>query len=167
MFILTYASENDVQSILAIIQKALPLLPDPSWFIADSEEFFRSHIKEKGFTLKAMADNQMAAFLTVRFPGTDSDNLLYSLDDIKEDLLKAAHIESCVVSPEYRGNHLEYKLIKEAIAILKDSPYTHLLGTAHPDNLASVKSFLDNGFHIAKTTEKYGGFLRHILHKTL
>lgn len=167
MFLIEFASENDIKNIMSIIKTATELLPDPSWFVDDTEEFFLSHIKEKGFTLKAISDGNIAAFLTIRYPGLDEDNLGYSLDFSKEDLLSCAHIESCAVLPQYRGNRLEYQLIKEALSILENTSYTHILGTVHPDNLASVKSFLNNGFHIEKTVPKYGGLPRHILYKKL
>lgn len=168
MFLIEFASENDIKNIMSIIKTATELLPDPSWFVDDTEDFFLAHIKEKGFTLKAMSDGNIAAFLTIRYPGLDEDNLGYSLDfDKKEELVRVAHIETCAVLPEYQGNRLESTLIKEALSILEKTSYTHILGTVHPDNLASVKSFLNNGFHIEKTVPKYGGLIRHILYKKL
>lgn len=167
MFTIEYATENDVPGIMLIIKEGLFLLPCPDWFVNDTEEFYSRHIEQEGFTLKAMTDNKLAAFLTIRFPKEAPDNCGYDLDYKKDMLLRVAHIETCVVHPDFRGNHLEARLIREAEYILKQTSYDLLLGTVHPDNIASVKSFLNNGFRIEKTLKKYGGMLRHIMYKQI
>ena len=192
MFIIEPAIVSDVDKIMEIIHTAVEQLPDPTWFVDDTKEFFAAHIEEKGFTLKAVpsdeknamsvdnqpvtsnamavdrhpvTSNEVAAFLTVRFPKYDKDNLGLSMHFDEPDLLKVAHMETAVVHPDYRGNHLERQLFEKAIELLKDTSYCHLLGTVHPDNTASVKCFLSNGFHIEQTVKKYGGLLRHIMYR--
>ena len=169
MFTIEPATLNDIPDIMSLIEISLPLLPDPDWFVSDTEEFFARHIEEEGFTLKAVSeeDGRMAAFLTIRIPGLAEDNCGYSLSYPENDLLRVAHMDTCVVHPDYRGNRLESRLIAEAEKRLKESGHTILLGTVHPDNVASVKSFLKNGFHIEKTLKKYGGKLRHIMGKKI
>lgn len=167
MYTIKHAAAQDVDNIMSMIDLAISLLPERSWFVEDTREFFASHIKEKGFTLKAIKDGEMAAFLTIRFPHLEEDNYGYSLDFNEAKLMRVAHIESAVVHPDHRGNHLEYCLMKEAEEILKTTPYNILLGTVHPDNMASVKSFLNNGYHVAKTLKKYGGLMRHIMRKDI
>lgn len=182
MFIIERAAASDVDKIMEIIHTAVKQLPDPAWFVDDTKEFFAAHIEEKGFTLKAVlsdetnamsvdsqpvTSNAMAAFLTVRFPKYDKDNLGFSMNFDETDLLKVAHMETAVVHPDYRGNHLEKLLFEEAIEILKTTNYCHLLGTVHPDNIASVKCFLSNGFHIEQTVKKYGGLLRHVMYRKI
>lgn len=180
MFNIDYATKHDIPAIMSMIKTATKLLPDPDWFVDDTEEFFTSHIEEKGFTLKAMLEHdrtlthenkdtqkKIAAFFTIRFPKHDEDNLGYSLNLSHDELLKVAHMETAVVHPDYRGNHLEQRLMAKAVNILKDTPCLYLMGTVHPDNTASVKSFLNNGFSIVETVPKYGGRLRHIMLKKL
>lgn len=180
MFTIDYATKNDIPDIMAMIKTAMELLPDPDWFVDDTEEFFTSHIEKRGFTLKAIPKNEItdtqenittpekiAAFFTIRFPKHDEDNLGYAINLNREELLKVAHMETAVVHPDYRGNHLEQRLMAEAVKILKNTPHCYLMGTVHPDNTASVKSFLNNGFSIEETVPKYGGRLRHIMLKKL
>lgn len=180
MFTIDYATKYDIPAIMSIIKTAMELLPNPDWFVDDTEEFFTSHIEKNGFTLKAIPKNdttatsekaaartKTAAFFTIRFPKHDEDNLGRSLNLTQDELLKVAHMETAVVHPDYRGNHLEQRLMAEAVKILQDTPYRYLMGTVHPDNTASVKSFINNGFSIVKTVPKYGGRLRHIMLKKL
>ena len=51
--------------------------------------------------------------------------------------------------------------------ILKEQGYRYLLGTAHPDNVASVSSFLRLNYKQVMTKEKYNGMNRSIFCKKL
>ena len=169
MFTIHYATLEDIPTIMNIIEESLPLIPNQDWFVGDTTEFYAQHIKECGFTLKATSDcdGTLAAFFTVRYPKLDSDNCGFDLNFAENDLLKTAHMETCVVHTNYRGHHLEAQLMESAIEVLKATDYCHLLGTVHPDNIPSVKAFLDNGFHVEKTLKKYGGKLRHIMYRKI
>ena len=169
MFLIDYATLNDIPAMMNIIEESLPLIQDPNWFVGDTEEFYAKHIDETGFTLKAtsVTDASFAAYFTVRYPKLDPDNCGYDLNFTETDLLQTAHMETCVVHPNHRGHHLEARLMEEAIRILKETEYRHLLGTVHPNNTASLKAFLSNEFHVAKTLKKYGGKLRHIMYRAL
>ena len=169
MFTIEYATLEDMPSIMNIITESLPFIPDSDWFVGDTEEFYARHIADAGFILKAISnsDHRLAAFFIIRYPKLEDDNCGYDLSYTEPQLLQTAHMESCVVHPDYRGNHLESRLMSEAINILQTSHYHYLLGTVHPDNIPSVKAFLSNGFHIEKTLKKYGGKLRHIMYREL
>ena len=167
MFTIEYATLNDIPDMMNIIEESLPLIPNADWFVGDTAEFYSRHIDRDGFTLKAVADSDgsLAAYFTVRYPKLDEDNCGYDLEFSKEQLLEAAHMETCVVHPNHRGHHLESRLMEQAVDILKTTEYHYLLGTVHPDNTASLKAFLSNDFQIAKTLKKYGGKLRHIMYR--
>ena len=166
MFTIDYATKKDIPQMMYIMEESLPLMPNPDWFVGDTAEFYARHIKECGFTLKAVSnsDGTLAAYFTVRYPKLDPDNCGYDLAFTEAKLLQTAHMETCVVHPSYRGHHLEARLMASAIEILTKTPYCHLLGTVHPDNIPSLKAFLSNGFRIEKTLKKYGGKLRHIMY---
>ena len=51
--------------------------------------------------------------------------------------------------------------------ILKEQGYHYLLGTAHPDNVASVNTFLKLQYEQVMTKEKYGGMKRRIFCKAI
>ena len=51
--------------------------------------------------------------------------------------------------------------------ILKEQGYHYLLGTAHPDNVASVNTFLKLQYEQVMTKEKYGGMKRSIFCKAI
>ncbi len=76
-------------------------------------------------------------------------------------------LEIAMVRKEYRGQGLQRKMMKESEQILKEQGYHYLLGTAHPDNVASVNTFLKLQYEQVMTKEKYGGMKRSIFCKEI
>ena len=95
----------------------------------------------------------------------------FSLDsDLKfdeEQRKQSAHMEIAMVRKEYRGQGLQRKMMEESEQILKEQGYHYLLGTAHPDNVASVNTFLKLQYEQVMTKEKYGGMKRSIFCKEI
>ena len=76
-------------------------------------------------------------------------------------------MEIAMVRKEYRGQGLQRKMMEESEQILKEQVYHYLLGTAHPDNVASVNTFLKLQYEQVMTKEKYGGMKRSIFCKEI
>ena len=74
-------------------------------------------------------------------------------------------MEIAMVRKEYRGQGLQKIMMEKAEQILKKQGFHYLLGTAHPDNAASVNTFLKLGYKQVMTKEKYGGMKRSIFCK--
>ena len=85
----------------------------------------------------------------------------------ESELGKVAHMDSAAVLPSFRGFHLQRRLMKTAEEELQREGFRYLCCTVHPDNKSSLQSVLSQGYRIAKTCEKYGGFPRHILVREL
>ena len=167
MFEINKASPENLCDIVEIMNAAIPLLKNPDWFMIDTPEYLSRHFSDEGFTLKAMSGNRMAAFLTVRIPADASDNMAFDYDFSRAEAHLCAHMETCVVHPDFRGNHLEARLFAEAELLLSEMGFFHLFGTVHPDNLPSVKSFYRAGFSLLEQKEKYSGYLRNIMYKEI
>ena len=58
-------------------------------------------------------------------------------------------------------------MMEKAEEILKEQGFHYLLGTAHPDNVASGNSFLRLNYEQVMTKEKYGGMRRSIFCKEI
>ena len=84
---------------------------------------------------------------------------------------KVAHLEIAVVSPEFRGNSLQYKLLVEAQRILKNGwnelEIRYLMATVHPENVYSLRNVERFGMKIAADVKKYGGKRRFVMWKNL
>ena len=110
---------------------------------------------------------EFAGLFTTIFPGLGPENLGRDLGFSDEDLLKSAHMETVVIAPEYRGHHLQARLMSKAEEDLKATGYKHLLCTIHPENPYSLNNVLSLGYKVEKLVEKYGGLPRNILLKEI
>ena len=76
-------------------------------------------------------------------------------------------MDTAAVLPEYRGQKLQYRLMQMAEEELKKEGLRYLMCTVHPQNRYSRENVLRQGYEVAATKEKYGGYLRDILLKRL
>lgn len=143
---LRLAGFSDVDTVYEIMTEAWEELEDKKRFFIDDKAFIREHIKDKGFCLLAEWDGEPAAYLWVDFPGLNTENLGRYLSLPEEELLKTAVLDSAAVRRQYRGRGFQKLLIGEAVRRLHDMGCMHMLAKAHPDNRASLKSFIDRGF---------------------
>lgn len=131
------AEECDLKQIVEMIEEAKRGIEKDDWFIADDEDFVRSHLGGAGgvgrsFTLVAEADGgELAGYLIVRQPGTENDNLgryLETYRDMEHEgkteeaeqfLNNIYHMESAAVTAKYAGNHIQYRLMEAAEEMLR------------------------------------------------
>lgn len=160
------ATEKEVPAIWRLMQEAYEQLENKEWYVMDDIAFLKEHIEKQGFTIVARDEEEkIIGFCIIRIPGAAEDNLGSYLSLSAEEMKKVAHMESAVVSLAVRGLGLQREMMSYAEELLKDTPYTYLMATVHPENLASQKSLLSLGYEIITTVEKYGGLTRNILLK--
>ncbi|MBH1940275.1 GNAT family N-acetyltransferase [Mobilitalea sibirica] len=164
---ISLAQPEDLDTIYEITTIVAKALEDNLYFSPDSKEITSLHIIERGFTLLASCEEKVVGFLAVRIPQSDNDNLGYDISMSKTELHKVAHIETVAVLPNYRGKGLHVKLLNEAEKLIRDQGLHYSMATVYPNNRYSLNNFLNRGYKIVKTTEKYGGLLRHIVYKDL
>ena len=171
-FLIMRADENDAEALCALEQKAYNEMPVKEWYVPDELDFFKRHISEEGFILKAVCpDGTPAGFLIVRYPGDQEDNLFFDickqLSLPENEKYLTAHMESVAVDRAFRGNHLQDRLIREGIRIAEKEGYRHFCATVHPDNLYSRKNGEAAGFTCICKKIKYGGLERCICYKKI
>lgn len=146
--IIRLAGFSDVDTVYEIMTEAWKELKDKKRFFIDDKAFIRERIKDKGFCLVAECDGKPAAYLWVDFPGLDGESLGRYLSLPDEELLRTAVLDSVAVRKEYRGRGFQKLLIEEAVKRLHGMGYMHMLAKTHPENRASLKSFMDRGFAV-------------------
>lgn len=173
-FTIRRAVMEDLDPIVTMMEEIKAGMEHPEWYVIDHRDRMRRHIEDEGFILVAeTADGMLAAFFMVDFPGArpkDSEDDLdenlgeeLCLDDAQLDLV--VHMDSAAVRPEYRGHHLQGRLLEAVERELENDPGEYYLCTVHPDNHASLNTMLRHGYVIIRTKEKYGGLRRHVLYK--
>ncbi|MFW5794358.1 MAG: GNAT family N-acetyltransferase [Bacillota bacterium] len=157
---------NEANKIHELMTFINDLIKDESIFDLDDIAFVKRHIKETGFTIGVFNKEELIAFLIVRIPNKETDNLGYDLE-IKE-LDKIVHMESLGVHPDYRGKGLQKKMIEFAEKeLLKMKKYKYLTCTVSPKNTHSLTNFQSMGYEVEYKTKKYDGYQRYILKKIL
>lgn len=181
---------SDSPDICRLMNEGAESVAKKEWFCPDTREFIERHMEQQGFILKAVckegehplrahgslcrnaadsssAQGRIAAFLLVRFPGLDQDNLGTSLHLSALDLPLVAHMETVVVSRAYTGNGLMRRLLKAGEEKAASMGFRFLMATVHPDNLYSLRNFQCLGYEKIEEALKYGGLRRWILGKRL
>lgn len=163
------ASAENYAAIAEVIQQVWEQLPRKDWFVADDAEYI-DHILHtgKGIAYMAMTDaGSLAGVFIVTFPKSDEENLGRDIGLPEEEWNGVAHMDSVAILPEYRGHNLQFCLMQTAEEELRHLGYHSLMCTVHPDNVFSKGNIEKQGYVVVKTTEKYGGYQRDILMKTI
>ncbi len=164
--IIKKAKIEDAEQMHLIMKNVYNELDDQSLYVCDDLDFVRQHIENEGLAVVTKNENdQIVGCFIVRYPGKSDDNLGRDLELAEDDWSRVVHMESCVVLPQYRGNNLQYKMLKYAENLIDTSKKNIFLATVSPENPSSYKSFEKNGYSLEMTKKKYGGLMRRIYKK--
>ena len=177
--------KEDIDTIVGLIRTVYEQMEQKEWFAADNSEYTRKMLAESRGTAWMAVEKESGqpagVFMTaIPFPPGEmiseqegnaqedyEENLGRDIGLPESELGKVAHMDSAAVLPAFRGFHLQRRLMKTAEEELQREGFRYLCCTVHPDNKSSLQSVLSQGYRIAKTCEKYGGFPRHILIREL
>lgn len=166
-FLIRRANENDLDGIMKIMREAENNPVHPDWFVSDDEASVRRQLEAQGFIMVAETEDQkIAGFFMIKYPD-EEENMGKYLSFSKKQLEQVAHMESAVVSADYRGNRLQERMLHAAEEHLDKSKWKYLMSTVHPENRFSLSNMQRNGYEIQMTVQCYGGLTRHVLMKKL
>lgn len=169
-FLIERADPSDYLIMADVIQSVWQQIEQKDWFVADDSEYTRHTLTEgNGIGYKAFEaeSGTLAGVFIAALPGDREENLGRDIGLSQEELGKVAHMESVAILPEYRGNGLQYILMKTAEEELRKHGFRHLMCTVHPENKYSRNNMIKQGYRVVLTKEKYGGYLRDILLKEI
>jgi ribosomal protein S18 acetylase RimI-like enzyme len=163
----TVAAAGDAEKIHNVMETVYDALDDKSLYVCDSLEYVKAHIENEGFIITAREpEGHIVAGLIVRYPKAAEDNLGADIGLTPQERDKVVHMESAFVLPDYRGVHLQLKMLEYAEKLVDKKEFKYFLATVSPDNAASCVSFERAGYRLVTTKEKYGGLMRRIYLKT-
>lgn len=155
--------EEEAEMVCQLMQEVYEQLENKELFASSDLDYIKAHLGAEGFTVAAYdPQGKMAGNFMIRYPMEAEDNLGRDLGLPEEELCKVVHMESAVVLPAYRGNHLQVQMLQYAEGIIDTGKYTYFMATVSPDNPASYRSLEANGYQVMMTKEKYGGMVRRI-----
>ena len=160
------AELKDAEKIHEIMLLTQNALEDKTLYVCDDLNYVKSHIEKQGFTVVSCTeDGTIVGSFIFRYPVLAEDNLGRDIGIKEEKLEQVVHMESAVVLPEDRGNHLQEKMLRYGEALIHKNQYHYFMATVSPDNPASYRTFEKCCYQLIKTKPKYGGLLRRIYQK--
>lgn len=156
---------HDISAMMALQERVVLELPDPHLFMANDSEFVVKHLGDPGVAFGVSDGDRLIAYALLIAPASDED-LSRDLPHREIDPQDVAHLESCVVHPEYRGLGIQRRLTQLRLQSAMESGIGHVLSTISPKNLHSLHNHINcNGFKVRNLRSKYSGMWRFILHR--
>ncbi len=165
--------ENELKDVMKLQQSVYDALPNKEVLYMDSELGMYEDLKAGAMILGVYnSKDQLISYRYISFPKKVEHNLGNDILLPENQLEYVVHLETTVVSPDYRGNRLQSLTLSKAIDLIKPMGMNHLLCTVSPYNLFSLYNIMSAGLNIKSLKRKYGdkgdqGIWRFILHKDL
>ena len=174
-YVMQLVSTDDLRDVVALENYVYDLLSNKQVLCVDSYEEMLDDMKQGAKIIGVYNKSKdLIAYRYIGFPGKAPKNLGNDINMPEQELQKVAHLETTVVHPEYRGNSLQSLTLQQAIPMVKDFGYSHLLCTVSPYNIYSLYNIMKNGLRVKALKKKYGiaengrdGMWRFILHRNL
>lgn len=162
--------EEDLKKIITIKQDIWDQLENKDFFVINgtTKEYIYNAVLEQGLLLKAIdVISNIVGFLIVLRTIAPSNEIMQTFPNAKIE--EYIEMDTVGILPDYRGMHLQRKMIEKAekIMILKDNKIKYSIATVHPDNIASLKNFLEKGYKIIDERYMYQNKRRYVLKKDL
>jgi len=162
---------TDINDVLRLQQTVVTHLPDKDLFHPDSADFFSRHMREspaqRGVMYGCFVHDDLIAYCTLSYPGTEADNIGFDLGWDRETCNTVAHLDTVAVHPDYRGNGLQRRFSRIMIARARADGYRRLCATVSPENIPSLNNCLQHGMKIERLVTRYQGKQRYLLVKWL
>ena len=167
-FLIRRAVIEDAEEIYNIMVQVAEALEDKTLFVCDDLEYVKEQIEQSGFAVVSCKDDgEIVGSFIFRYPDSADDNLGRDVNLPDNKLEQVVHMESVVVLPEHRGNHLQERMLHFGEKLIDSNRYHFLMATVSPENPASYLNFEKNGYILMMTKEKYGGLMRRIYQKII
>ncbi len=174
-YVMRLIKTEELRDAITLQKYVYEQLPNKQVLYMDSYEEMLDDMKQGAKVIGVFNKaGEMIAYRYIGFPGVSSKNLGNDINMPKQELANVAHLETTVVHPDYRGNSLQSLTLQQAIPMVKDLGYSHLLCTVSPQNVYSLFNIIKNGLKIKALKKKYGtsrdgedGMWRFILHRNL
>jgi GNAT superfamily N-acetyltransferase len=158
---------EDIDFICNLQETTFSHLEDKSILRYNSRKMLAACISDPHFTMGVFHEEKLIAFAML-FDGKNSDENIGKDLEIPDEKLKfVINFKLVIVSPEYRGNGLQLKLIDKLEKIAKDKGKKLICTTTSPFNTHSSDNFLKAGFVFHSSVVKYNGLDRNIYYKKL
>lgn len=174
-YIMRTIATGELKSAIELQKYVYEQLPNKQVLYMDSYEEMLDDMKNGAKVIGVFNKaGDMIAYRYIGFPGRSDRNLGNDIKLEDNELPEVAHLETTVVHPDYRGNSLQSLTLQQAIPLIGEEGYKHVMCTVSPQNAYSLFNVIKNGLRIKALKRKYGkekdgsdGMWRFILHRSL
>ena len=162
---LRFGTPQDAEALFKLQCRVHREMPEPEWFVPAAFDQLQAQL-EKGMFLTLWAGEEPVAYLSLLCCGRDEENYAFDLGLPRAQWNSWGNIDSVLVAPEYRGNGIQKRLLKET-ELCRPGHITAFGTTVSPDNIYSAAAMRAFGFETVCEKEMYGGHLRMLMTKQL
>jgi ribosomal protein S18 acetylase RimI-like enzyme len=137
-----FLAESSLSDLAALQSLVVSTLHEIEIFMPHDEEYLSRIFQTELSVLGVLAEEKLAAYSIIRYPGMGKDNLGRDLNLAEEDLKKLAHLQAIAVHPHFRGFGLQRELAAAHLQVLERSGYEHICCTVSPKNPVSLNNLL-------------------------
>jgi ribosomal protein S18 acetylase RimI-like enzyme len=155
---------QDLDSIMELQEMVYRGIKNKDIFVPSERAENERYLQSPNFILGCFDRDKLIAYCSAVLPGDGVENLGWDLLWTREKVLSCAVLDTVVVHPAYRGQHLQRRLMDYATALLQDDPnIKYVLTTVSPLNTYSLQNVEAVGYQVMARKLKYGGKDRFIL----
>ena len=162
-----FLAECSLSDLAALQSLVVSTLHEIEIFMPHDEEYLSRIFQTEFSVLGVLAEEKLAAYSIIRYPGMGKDNLGRDLNLAEEDLKKLAHLQAIAVHPHFRGFGLQRELASAHLQVLERWGCEHICCTVSPKNPVSLKNLLSCGFKVRALNLKFAGWWRYILYRNI
>lgn len=152
------ADPRDLDAVFRLHRTGVDDVP-AGVFRPDDGDFFHDAIR-RDCCVVADLGGQVMGYGVLVLPEPGSSSLA---DLVGAEQGTVAHVESAVIHRTMRGAGLHRALIAWRMARARAAGRHSILCTVSPQNAASLRNLMSEGFHIRALTQLYGGHSRYVL----
>lgn len=170
-YTLRFLGPDDLERLEIFRVFIFGLLPDPDAYVPETPDFTGLHLGERGVTLGVEVEGELVACSVVGMP---HPGMPAFVDDLPGDppgerpaVTATAHMASCMVHPDFRGNGMQRLLVAMRAALALGAGRPHLLSRVALTNPLSLANMLACGFTVRRVLVMHGTRLRYLLHRDM
>lgn len=158
---------RNIEEICELQEVAFRHLENKNLLRRNSREMLESCLNAPHYTLGAFFEEKLIAFAVLFDAGQTEENIGQDIGLEGDELNDAVNMKLIIVSPEYRGNGLQKKLMAYLEAIAKEKGKKIICGTVSPENIYSCNNFIALDYKLKTTKIKYDGLERNVYCKNI
>lgn len=164
---LRFLGPDDLPALESFRSFIFDQLPDIDAYFPETPEFAGLHLGERGVTLGLEAEGRLIACAIVGLPQPGMPAFVEDLPQPRPALPTTAHMASCMVHPDVRGNGLQRLLVGMRALYALGAGRPHLFSRVALSNPLSLSNLLAGGFVVRRVLTMHSGRLRYLLHRDM